>query len=98
MALVLVPGVGVERNGALRWIKLAGVQFQPSEIMKVCFVIFVAYVICRREEGIRKFWNGLVPVLFTAIPVLRHLGNTRTSKCYDDYSSYSFFYDFSCGS
>ncbi len=93
MALVLVPGIGVERNGALRWIKLAGVQFQPSEIMKVCFVVFVGYIICKREEGVRKFWSGLVPVLFTAIPVLRNFSHSRASKCYDDYNNNVVLYD-----
>ena len=69
MALVLVPGIGVERNDAVRWIKLAGIQFQPSEAMKVCFIIFFAYLICKKEDDIRKFWLGLVPVLVSAIPI-----------------------------
>lgn len=70
MSLVLVPGIGVRRNDALRWIKLAGVQFQPSEIMKVCFIILVAYLITKKGDGIKVFWAGLVPVLCTFVPVL----------------------------
>ena len=59
MSLVLVPGIGVRRNDALRWINLAGIQFQPSEIMKVCFIIFVAYLICQRFDNIKKLINML---------------------------------------
>ena len=34
LIVVLIPGVGITRNDATRWLKL-GVQFQPSEIMKI---------------------------------------------------------------
>ncbi|MBR3280431.1 MAG: FtsW/RodA/SpoVE family cell cycle protein [Clostridia bacterium] len=73
MSLVLVPGIGVRRNDALRWIRLAGIQFQPSEIMKICFILLIAYMICKKGPELKKFWAGLVPVLFTFIPVLGFL-------------------------
>lgn len=38
--------------------------------MKVCFILLVAYLICRKGDNIKKFWSGLVPILFTFIPVL----------------------------
>ena len=70
MSLVLVPGIGVRRNDALRWIKLFGVQFQPSEIMKICFIIFVAYLICKKGDKIKEWWNGIVAIMFWFLPVL----------------------------
>ena len=69
MALVLVPGIGVERNGALRWIKIAGIQFQPSEIMKIGLILILATLIAKEPSRIKKFWSGLVPILCTALPV-----------------------------
>ena len=99
MALVLVPGIGVERNDAVRWIVISGIQFQPSEIMKVCFVIFVAYLICSREdrgESISKFWSGLVPVLCAAVPVLRIISYTRAFECHDNSIIYLNFYAICC--
>ncbi len=72
MSLVLVPGIGVRRNDALRWIKLggaSGIQFQPSEIMKVCIIVLLAYLICKKGEEIKKFWNGIIPIAFSLIPV-----------------------------
>ena len=70
MSLVMVPGIGVERNDAVRWINLGGIQFQPSEIMKVCFIIFLGYLICKREDKIKKFWEGLVPLCVAIMPIL----------------------------
>ncbi len=70
MSLVLVPGIGVRRNDALRWIRLFGVQFQPSEIMKICFIIFVAYLICKKGDKVKEFWNGIVAISSSFLLVL----------------------------
>lgn len=59
MALVFVPGVGIEAYGAKRWIKvpLMG-QMQPSELMKIAIVLFIPAMICKignkigRKEGL----------------------------------------------
>ncbi len=63
LVLVLVPGVGLTINDATRWIKIAGVQFQPSEIMKIALIIFMASNISRDPKRLQSFWNGLVPYL-----------------------------------
>ena len=40
---VLVPGVGLEVNGARRWMSLGFVQFQPSDLAKWAAVVFLAW-------------------------------------------------------
>lgn len=40
--LVFVPGLGLEHGGARRWIDVAGMSFQPSELLKIAFVIYMA--------------------------------------------------------
>ncbi len=45
--LFLVPVIGVEINGARRWISL-GVQFQPSEFLKPGFAIVMAWILSWR--------------------------------------------------
>ncbi|TIX51374.1 FtsW/RodA/SpoVE family cell cycle protein [Alteraurantiacibacter aquimixticola] len=44
VALVLVPLIGVERNGATRWLNL-GLQFQPSEFLKPAFAVILAWIL-----------------------------------------------------
>ena len=49
VALVLVPVVGPEVNGARRWLNLGVGQFQPSEFLKPLFVVSMAWLLSLRE-------------------------------------------------
>lgn len=62
LVLVLVPGVGVTINGATRWIKL-GIMFQPSEIMKIALIVFLASRLSKDPKNNKKFWRGIFPNL-----------------------------------
>ena len=64
VAAVFVPGIGVEVNGALRWIQIpgTGIQFQPSELFKVVLPIFLAGWLAHRVN-VRAFRRGLLPVV-----------------------------------
>jgi cell division protein FtsW len=42
LALVLMPGLGIEVNGASRWLGAGGLRLQPSELAKLAFLIFAA--------------------------------------------------------
>lgn len=72
LCLVFVPGIGVTRNDATRWIRISSIQFQPSEIMKVAMIFFIATTISKNPKRIKNFWSGLVPylVLIGAVAVL----------------------------
>ena len=48
--LVLLPGLGVEINGARRWLGAGPLQFQPSEIVKLALVLNAAAVIAARPK------------------------------------------------
>jgi len=50
LVLVLIPGIGVEVNGARRWLGAGPLQFQPSEVMKLALVLHVAAVIAARPK------------------------------------------------
>lgn len=67
LAIVLIPGIGQERNGARRWLALGpastGLGFQPSELAKLAVVIcFSAWCACLGPR-IRLFWTGLLPLM-----------------------------------
>lgn len=61
LILVLVPGVGVERNGATRWLVLGPVSLQPSEFAKLAVVIYIAAWLASRGKDINQFSLGFVP-------------------------------------
>lgn len=68
LVLVLVPVIGASRNGATRWIDLGPVNVQPSEVMKFCFVIYLASYIQRRPRDITDRVAGLrEPVVFLMV-------------------------------
>lgn len=64
--LVLVLFVGHEINGARRWIRVAGISIQPSEVAKVGLAIFLAATLARQGERIRQFKTGFLPVMIVA--------------------------------
>jgi cell division protein FtsW (lipid II flippase) len=50
LMLPLVPGLGVDINGARIWVRLAGMSFQPGEFAKLCLVVFFAgYLVVKRD-------------------------------------------------
>jgi cell division protein FtsW len=68
LILVIIPGVGVLRGGARRWLMLAGVNFQPAELAKLALVIYLAHSMARKEEKIKTFMVGVLShLIVTAI-------------------------------
>ena len=58
LLLVFIPGVGVEVNGANRWVRIAGFGLQPSEVMKFLSVLYVSCYSVRRIKEIQSHWLG----------------------------------------
>jgi len=63
LLLVLIPGIGVSRGGARRWIMFPGFAFQPSELAKLALVFYLARSMAKKEEMIRTFSVGILPHL-----------------------------------
>lgn len=62
LAAVLVPGIGVDRYGASRWIALGPLPpMQPSEFAKLALIIYVSAWLSSRERNVRSFAAGFVP-------------------------------------
>ena len=63
LALVHVPGVGREANGALRWISIGPVGLQPSEVAKWGIPVVLAWYAVRYRARLGTFtWGYLVPL------------------------------------
>jgi len=63
LILVLVPGLGLEVNGASRWLGWGSLRIQPSEIAKLAVLVFVADLLARRAHRIENTRLTLRPVL-----------------------------------
>jgi cell division protein FtsW len=65
LALVLVPGVGLNVNGASRWLGYGPLSLQPSELAKLTVLLFVADLLARRAAWMADVRLTLVPVTVT---------------------------------
>jgi cell division protein FtsW len=63
LVLVLVPGLGHSVNGSRRWLHIAGINFQVSELARVLVLVYVASYAVRREGELRESFMGLVKPL-----------------------------------
>jgi len=75
--LVLVLLIGTEANNAQRWIRVFGMQFQPSELGKFALILLLAVKLTDNRESLKKFFSGFLPpafisVFFAGLVVLEH--------------------------
>jgi cell division protein FtsW len=68
LLLVLIPGFGVEVNGARRWFAAGPIQFQPSELMKLALVLYVARFLADHPKRLRGFRQAVAPIAVVAAP------------------------------
>lgn len=67
LCIVFLPVVGKSVNGARRWIQIAGLSIQASELVKVGALIFAAAFTVKRQEFMHSFLRGFAPI---AIPMV----------------------------
>ncbi|MGM0431964.1 MAG: FtsW/RodA/SpoVE family cell cycle protein [Spirochaetota bacterium] len=73
MLMTSFTSFGETRLGARRWLELGPLSFQPSELLKLAVIFYIAHYIDRRGPRIREFWQASVPVaviMFGAILIL----------------------------
>ena len=59
--VVLIPGIGQVAGGARRWLVIGPLRFQPSELMKLAIVVYVAWALSRAPERVKSFTRGILP-------------------------------------
>ncbi len=60
LLLVLIPGLGHEVNGSMRWVRLGPVTLQASEPVKLCTIIYLAGYLVRHGEQVRSAFVGFI--------------------------------------
>lgn len=62
LVLVLTP-LGIEANGAKRWLGVGGASIQPAEVAKFATIIITAKLIEKNYDNIKSFRKGILPLL-----------------------------------
>lgn len=61
-----VPGIGVSLKGASRWIDIAGISFQPEELLKFSVVAFLSAIYAANFKRVGTIRGGIVPLVLVA--------------------------------
>ncbi|MFM6973815.1 MAG: FtsW/RodA/SpoVE family cell cycle protein [Agromyces sp.] len=64
--LVVATPLGITVAGNTNWIDLFGLQFQPSEFIKVALVMWLGMMVTKKEHLLQDFKTGLLPILIGA--------------------------------
>jgi len=63
LGLVLIPGIGVIRNGSRSWFGIGSFGIQPSEFAKIGLIIYVAKYLSKNQRDIKDIIKGVFPIL-----------------------------------
>ena len=69
LLLTYVPGIGITKSGAQRWLKIGPLVGQPSELAKLAVVFFLADFLASRGERMREFVLGPLPAIIAIAPI-----------------------------
>lgn len=66
--MVFIPHVGLTLNGARRWISIGSLTIQPSEFLKIAYILYLATWLSGAKSKIKDIRYGLIPFgIITAI-------------------------------
>lgn len=66
-ALVFVPQIGVTANGATRWLSLGPITFQPSELLKIAYVVLIARILSAGRDMGASYQSGVLPFAVVSV-------------------------------
>ena len=96
MLLTFVPGIGVRALGAQRWISIAGQSFEPSELVKLALILYLAHILSKKEDALRShaFSTTVLPplLLVAAFGALIYLQNDFSSAFFVLFLAASLFF------
>lgn len=72
--LLAVQVMGVVSGGAARWLNLAGLMFQPSDLAKVSLVLYVASLLAQKQIYIKSFSRSFAPIFLWIMVTIAAIG------------------------
>ncbi|OGD41786.1 hypothetical protein A2567_00930 [Candidatus Azambacteria bacterium RIFOXYD1_FULL_42_11] len=72
LTLVFMPQLGLSHSGSARWLQIGPLNFQPSEILKLSFLIYLASWLESRQKDLKKLNSGFLPfvIIISVIGIL----------------------------
>jgi len=71
LVMVIMPGIGREVNGSMRWIRLGPINIQTSELAKLFMVVYLSAYLARRLREVRThLWGFMKPMIVLVMMVL----------------------------
>jgi len=67
LTLVFIPGLAWEEGPARSWIKVFGQTFQPAELVKLTFLIYLATWLEAKKNELKSLTSGFIPFLFIVL-------------------------------
>jgi len=63
LILVMIPGLGQMAGGAQRWLSLGFITIQPSELVRLLLVFYLAGTLAIKQDRLHSFNRGFLPLL-----------------------------------
>ena len=63
MLALFVPGLGVSVGGARRWLRVPGISFQPTELLKFAWIVYLSFSLAKKKQQVETFSVGVLPHL-----------------------------------
>ena len=67
LILVLIPGIGQERNGSKSWFGIGPFAVQPAELFKIAIIIYCAEKLDDKYWETKSFFKGVIPIMIPAL-------------------------------
>ena len=67
LALVFIPELSYSYGGARRWLKIGSISIQPSEILKISFIMYLSSWLDSRRKDVASISYGMIPFAFMVV-------------------------------
>ena len=61
LAAVHISGLGYGAGGSVRWLRIGGISFQPSEFARFALIVYLAYSMDKKRDRLKEFSVGFLP-------------------------------------
>ncbi|MFA6508793.1 MAG: putative lipid II flippase FtsW [Treponemataceae bacterium] len=92
--LTFIPGIGLMKNGAARWIKFGSFSYQPSELVKLALPIYLAHFFAKKENRLDNVTTGVVPpaIIVSLFCLFFYLQNNFSTAAFIGINSLAIFF------